>query len=162
MAITKAKKGELIAKFEDILKGATSAVFVRFRGVSVYDTTNMRRALRSAGVGYTVVKKTLLERALNSAGIKGTMPNLEGEVAIAYGKDALAPAREMLPFTKKHGEMLSMLGGIFEGEYRDKAGMMTIATIPSLQVLYSQFANVINSPIQGLVVALDAVAKKKG
>ena len=161
MAITKAKKGELILKFEEILKGATSLVFVRFRGVSVYDTTAMRRALRNAGVGYTVVKKTLLERVLNASGTKGSLPKLEGEVAIVYGKDAIAPAREILPFTKKHGEMFSMLGGIFEGEYRDKAGMMVIATIPSLQVLYGQFANVINSPIQGLVVALDAIAKKK-
>lgn len=161
MAITKAKKVELLAKFDEILKGATSMVFIRFRGVSVYDTTAMRRALRSAGVGYTVVKKTLLERVLNASGTKGTLPNLDGEVAIAYGADALAPAREILPFTKKHGEMFSMLGGIFAGEYRDKAGMMTIATIPSIQVLYGQFANVINSPIQGLVVALDAIAKQK-
>ena len=161
MAITKAKKVELVKKFEDILKGASTSVFIRFRGVSVYDTTLMRRALRNAGVGYTVVKKTLLERALKTTGIKGDLPNLEGEVAIAYGTDAIAPARELLPFTKKHGEMFSMLGGIFGGEYRDKAGIMTIATIPSIQVLYGQFANVINSPIQGLVVALDAIAKKK-
>ena len=42
-----------------------------------------------------------------------------------------------------------------------KEEMMAIALIPSQQTLYAQFVNVINSPIQGLVMALDAVAKKK-
>jgi ribosomal protein L10 len=43
----------------------------------------------------------------------------------------------------------------------EKAQMMEIATIPGLQTLYAQFVNVINSPIQGLVVALNAIAEKK-
>jgi ribosomal protein L10 len=39
--------------------------------------------------------------------------------------------------------------------------MMAIALIPSQQTLYAQFVNVINSPIQGLVVALSKIAEKK-
>lgn len=162
MAITKAKKSELIEKFDRILSDAATTVFVKFKGITVADTTLMRRALRDTGIGYTVVKKTLLERVLKARGYKGDLPALPGEVAIVYGKDAIAPAREIAVFAKKYGENLSLLGGIFEGAFRDKAGIVTIASIPSLQVLYGQFANVINSPIQGLAVALNEVAKKKG
>jgi large subunit ribosomal protein L10 len=162
MAITKAKKSELIEKFDRILSDAATTVFVKFKGITVADTTLMRRALRDAGIGYTVVKKTLLERVLKARGYKGDLPALPGEVAMVYGKDAVAPAREIAVFAKKYGENLSLLGGIFEGTFRDKAGIVTIASIPSLQVLYGQFANVINSPIQGLAVALNEVAKKKG
>lgn len=162
MAITKAKKSELIEKFDRILKDAVTTVFVGFKGITVADTTLMRRALRDAGIGYTVVKKTLLERALKARGYKGELPALPGEVAMVYGKDAVAPAREIAVYAKKHGGNLSLLGGIFEGAFRDKAGIITIASIPSLHVLYGQFANVINSPIQGLAVALSEVAKKKG
>jgi len=39
--------------------------------------------------------------------------------------------------------------------------MQEIATIPSLQVLRGMFVNVINSPIQGLAIALNAIAQKK-
>ena len=39
--------------------------------------------------------------------------------------------------------------------------MNDIAVIPPLEVLYSQFVNIINSPIQGFVVALDQIAKQK-
>ena len=54
-----------------------------------------------------------------------------------------------------------MIGGVFEKKYMNKAEIATIASIPSLKVLYGQFANVINSPIQGLVVAFDQIANKK-
>ena len=38
--------------------------------------------------------------------------------------------------------------------------MTVIASIPSMQVLRGMFVNVINSPIQGLVIALNAIAVK--
>jgi ribosomal protein L10 len=37
---------------------------------------------------------------------------------------------------------------------------LALAKIPSREVLLGQFVNVINSPIQGLVIALDAIAKQ--
>ena len=39
--------------------------------------------------------------------------------------------------------------------------MIEIASIPSLHVLRGMFVNAINSPIQGLVVALNGIADKK-
>jgi ribosomal protein L10 len=39
--------------------------------------------------------------------------------------------------------------------------MMEIAQIPDRQTLLGMFVNVINSPIQGLAVALNAVAEKR-
>ena len=54
------------------------------------------------------------------------------------------------------------MGGIFEGRFMDAAEMNEVATIPPVDVLRGMFANVINSPIQGLVVALNGIAEKKG
>lgn len=161
MALTKAKKAELISKFEKIVKETPSLVFVAFKGLTVADTTAMRRQLRSQNVGYVVAKKTLLSRALRGGGIEGTLPELPGEIAVAYGVDPIAPAREIAGFTKKYKEMLSIVGGVFGGTYMDKNAMVEIASIPPIQVLYGQFANVVNSPIQGLVMALDQIAKQK-
>jgi large subunit ribosomal protein L10 len=161
MALTKTKKVELIGKLEKIVGDTPNLVFVKFKGLSVLDTSLMRSALRSAGVGYMVVKKTLLKRVLDAAKFEGDLPSLDGEVAIVYGTDPIAPAREVAQFTKKYNEMLSMLGGVFERKYMNKAEIIAVASIPSLHVLYGQFANVINSPIQGLVVALDQIANKK-
>jgi large subunit ribosomal protein L10 len=160
MPITKNQKKEILEKIRGAVKSA-STVFVNFHGLGVFDSSEMRRALRGNNVGYFVTKKTLIKKALEGEKFENELPELDGEVAIAYGDDAIAPAREVYNFQKKFAGKLTILGGIFEGSFKDKESMMSIATIPSMQVLRGQFVNLINSPIQGLVVALNAIAEKK-
>ncbi len=162
MAITKAKKQEVIEKIAESVKDAASVVFVHFKGLSVGDTSAMRKSLREGGVGYYVAKKTLIRKALSEAGYTGTMPELPGEIALAWSKDdATQAARDVFEHGKKHKGALSIMGGIFDGAFTDAAGMNAIALIPSVPVLRGMFVNVINSPIQGFVIALDKIAEKK-
>lgn len=162
MAITKAKKEAVLAKVTDALKDAVSVVFVHFKGLSVADTSAVRKTLKQDGIGYYVAKKTLVKRALKDAGYAGDLPDLPGELAIAWSNDdATAAARGIHEAGKKHKDALAILGGVFEQRFLDKAGMTAIATIPPVPVLRGMFVNVINAPIQGLVIALDQIAKKK-
>ncbi len=161
MALTKQKKNELLTGFEKITKDAGSIVFVSAKGLKVSDTMKLRDTLAAAGANFKVVKKTLLKRALQSAGISGDMPELTGELAVAYSNDLTAPAREVWNFAKKFEDKITMLGGVFEKAFMDKAAITAIATIPATPVLRGMFVNVINSPIQGMVIALSEIAKKK-
>jgi len=161
MPITKDKKKEIIEKVSDLLKDSKSVVFFNFKGFSVKNTMEMRRTLRESKVGYLVAKKTLAKRAFTEAKISGEVPEMIGETAFAYGADLIAPAREVFNFQKKYKDSVSIVGGIFDGKYMNKEEMMSIALIPSQETLYAQFVNVINSPIQGLVMALSKIAEKK-
>jgi len=161
MPITLDKKKELVVILDKALKGANSVVFVKFDKLKVADVNNLRRTLQGESVGYQVAKKTLLKRALGSHGVTGTLPEIPGQVAIAYGADLLAPAREVLAFQKKHKDNISIVGGVFEGKYMDASEMMSIANIPPLQTLRGMFVNLINSPIQRFAVVLDQIAATK-
>jgi large subunit ribosomal protein L10 len=161
MAITKAKKQEIVAHVAQILSSAKSVTFVNFHKVTVLEMTNVRKQLRGQGVGFYVAKKTLAKLALDKAGISGELPELNGEVALVYSEDLLASAREIHAFQKSLDGRISILGGIFEGTYKNKSDMESIALIPDRKTLYAQFLNVINSPIQGFVVALNAIADKR-
>lgn len=88
------------------------------------------------------------------------MPVLDGEFGLAYGTDLVAPAREIYEFQKKLKDQINIVGGVFENKYMNKENMLSIATIPPLQTLRGMFVNVINSPIQGLAIVLDQMAKK--
>lgn len=160
MAITKAKKETILAKLGDIKKNSDSIVFVNFKGVTVQDTTAMRRKLREEGVGYLVAKKTLIGKAFEGA-FTGEAPVLEGEIAVAYSKDAILPAQQVKEFAKKYKEAVSIAGGVFQGVYKNKAEMTEIASIPALPVLRGMFAQVINSPRQRFAVVLSKVAETK-
>ncbi len=161
MAVTRQKKEKVIAQIKDAAQNAESIVFVNFHGLGVSDTSELRSALREEGVSYTVARKTLIRRAFSEVKFKGGIPELPGEIAVAYGADPVLPASKIADFAKKHEENISIVGGVFEGKYMDQAEMENIASIPSMEVLRGMFVNVINSPIAGLAIVLDAVANKK-
>lgn len=160
MAITKAKKADILAKLDEIKGSADSIVFVNFNKLEGTNVTAMRAALRDVGVGYFVAKKTLIARSFADT-FSGTMPELDGEIAVAYSTDAIAPAQNIKEFAGKFKDKLAIVGGVFQGVYKDKAEMTEIASIPPLDVLRGMFAQVINSPRQRLAVVLGEVAKTK-
>jgi large subunit ribosomal protein L10 len=158
--LQKSKKEEMIKDITKTIKDSKSVVFVNFHGIGATHETALRRDLRKESVGYKVSRKTLLARALKGLA-QGEVPALPGEVAIAYGTDEIAPAREIYNFQKTHKGLLSILGGIFEGKFVDGAYMTELATIPGREVLLSKIAYLLKSPIQRLAIAVSEVAKKK-
>ena len=160
MAITKAKKQDILAKLEGIKNESESIVFVSFKGITVKDTTALRRKLREAGVGYFVAKKTLMKRAFDGA-YTGEMPELDGEIAVAYSTDAIAPAQQVKEFASKFKDNLAIVGGVFQGVYKSKAEMTEIASIPPLQTLRGMFAQLLNSPATRFAVVLSKVSETK-
>lgn len=161
MAINKEKKKKIVSDVSKVVKDSDSVVFVNFHGLPVADTTILRKTLKGQGIGYLVSKKTLAKRALNDAKIEGVLPTMEGELSLAYGKDLIAPAREVYAFQKKYPNLIQIIGGVFEKRYMNKEEMTDIAAIPPIQVLYGQVVNLINSPIQQFVMALGQIAKIK-
>jgi large subunit ribosomal protein L10 len=161
MAISRQKKEEMWKKVEGIAADSTSVVFVGFKGLTVADASAMRRTMRGSGVGYRVVKKRIAAKVLSGTKVTGEFPKLSGQVGLAYSADLIAPAREVFAAGKKLEGKVSILGGIFDGAYMSAAQLTEIASIPSMDGLRGMFVNVINSPIQGLVIALSEIAKKK-
>lgn len=155
MAITKQKKEEIVGKISDIAKKAKTLVFANFKGLTVAQQSEMRKALRAQDIGYTVAKKSLLRRAIDG------LPELEGEIALVSGiEDELAPARELATFIKKFGERLAFAGGVFQGKFVGKEEITAIAAIPGVDALRAQFVQLINSPLQRFAVVLSAKAEK--
>lgn len=168
MAINKQKKVEIVDKLKKAVSGATSLVFVNFHGLTVADSTKLRKILKLKNVGYVVAKKTLLKRALDATKVEGEIPPLDGEIALVYlpargaqagGTDQIEPAREIYTFQKDHKEHIKIVGGVFDGKYVSALSMTEIATIPSREALYGQLVGMFASPIRGFAVALSEIAK---
>ena len=161
MALSKQKKAEILEKLGKIVKNSLSIVLVNFHSLPVTESSLIRKAFRKKAIGYTIAKKTLTKKVLSEGGILGAMPDLPGELGIVYGTDLIEPARETYSFQKKFDKKIQIVGGVFEGRFMNQSEMLTIAQIPALQTLYTQFVNLINSPIRGLVIALNAITQVK-
>ena len=162
MAITKQKKTEIITRIEAGLKEAETVTFVNFHGLSVTEVTVLRKNLRDAGVKYYVAKKTLVKRALDAQKVTGTQPPLVGELALAWSDDAVASAKGVFEFQKTHKDKVSLMGGVYQGAYMSKEEITTLASIPSMLGLRTQFVGMLNSSIASFVRVIDAKAKKDG
>lgn len=92
MAVSREKKGEILAKLKKIVKDSASVVFINFHGLPVTESSNIRKTLKAKGVGYTVAKKSLTRKALAEGGIDGVMPELPGELGLVYLPDFVIQA----------------------------------------------------------------------
>lgn len=166
------KKKQAVVNLTNKLKEAKAFVLADYRGLTVEQDTELRRALRKADVEYKVVKNSLVRFAVKENGLDELTPFLEGPTSLALSNtDPVAPAKVLAEYAKKY-DKLELKVGVVEGKVIDIAGIKALADLPSREVLIAQvlggfnapitgFVNVLNGNIRGLVVALNAIAEKK-
>ncbi|MCX7921180.1 MAG: 50S ribosomal protein L10 [Clostridia bacterium] len=167
------QKKEVVRELTEKVKAAKAIVLADYRGLTVEQDTELRNALRKAGVEYRVVKNTLTRFAMKENGLVDIDGYLSGPTSIAMSDvDPVAPAKVMAEFAKKY-EKLELKAGTVEGKVIGADGVKALADLPSREVLIAKvlggfnapisgFVNVLNGNIRGLVVALNAIAEKKG
>ena len=160
MSINKQKKGEILEKIQKKLNKAEFVAFVNFHGLNVALVSDLRKKLKVAGAEYNVAKKTLVKKGLSGISYGGELPKLDGEVAVITSADPLAPSKVIQEFIKKN-KVLAALGGVYDKNYVGGDVIKMLGSIPPREVLLAQIVNIINSPIQGIVVVLDKISKLK-
>ena len=121
----------------------------------------MRKALREAGVHYTVVKNTLTGRACEMVGYGDMKQYLNGMTAIAISEnDAVAPAKVLKKYADKV-ESFKILAGYLDGAVIDEATVNALADIPSKETLIAKFLGSIQSPVYGFAYAIQAIIDKQ-
>ena len=153
------EKQAYVAALTEKLNGATTGVIVSYSGITVEDDTKLRRELREAGVEYTVVKNTMLRRAAEAANLNGLDDVLKGSTALAICDDYTAAAKILCKYADD-SKTFEVKAGFMDGEVIDAAKVNELAKLPSKEGLLSMLLSVLNGPIRGLAVALNAVAEK--
>ena len=154
-------KKQVVAELVEKFNAAKTVVVVDYRGLTVAQATKLRKQLREAGVEYRVVKNTLLSIAAKEAGAEALVPTFKGVTAIAFGgEDLIAPAQIIAKFAKDN-KLPEIKGGLLEGEFLDKDGVVALGELPSKEVLLAQVASCFQAPIQRMAYVLEEVRKSK-
>ena len=155
-------KQPIVQEISENIKDAQSVVVVDYRGLTVAEDTQLRKALREAGVSYKVYKNTLVNRAIAGTEFESLKESLEGPSAFAISKDdATAPARILAKFAKT-APALEIKAGVVEGTFYDANGMKAIANVPSREELLSKLLGSLQSPITNLARVLNQIAENGG
>ncbi len=156
-----AAKAELVKSAAEKIQKASSVVLFDYRGLTVAEVTELRNQMRAEGVEYMVIKNHIVSRACDACGISGMEEMLKGPSAFAFGyDDAVTPARILKSFMKKF-KKCEFKGGIIEGTVTSAKDIDAIADLPSREVLIARLLGSMMSPISGLAIVLDQIAKKQ-
>ncbi len=154
-----AAKQQAVEEIASKLKASTTTVIADYRGLNVAQVTELRKQLREAGVDFQVLKNSLVSRAADSAELGDLNAVLTGPTAVAFGTDAVAPAKILNDFAKKN-DALKIKGGVVEGRVVDTAQIQALANLPSREGLLSMLLSVLQAPMRNVALAVKAVAEK--
>jgi large subunit ribosomal protein L10 len=139
-----AEKTSAVAEITENFSSASAAVITEYRGLSVKQVTQLRRALGS-DTTYAVVKNTLTKRAAADAGVPIDDSLLTGPTAIAFVKgDPVEAAKGLRDFAKTN-PLLVIKGGILDGKALSADEVNKIADLDSREVLLAKLAGALKA-----------------
>lgn len=171
MAISRARKEELVTQYVDLLERSDAVIVTDYTGMGVKQLEELRVEVRKADGALFVTKNTLLRVALEQVGKPVPTDLLNGQVAVGFALgEAPTLAKALADYADKE-DIFEIKGGLFGDELISKDQVESLAKMPSLDQLRSQMVGLLSAPARNLasVVAsgvrqvvnvLDAYAKK--
>ena len=157
---TIAKKQEQVQVVLEKMNNAGSTVFVDYLGLTVAEVTELRVKLHAENCEMKVTKNNILRRAVEQVGCTEVEQHLVGPCAYVIAQDEVTAAKIVYEFAKNR-EKLSVKAGIVNGAYMTEAQMAALAKLPNKLGMVSMLLSVLQAPIRGLAVALNAVSEQK-
>ncbi|MCL6623546.1 MAG: 50S ribosomal protein L10 [Fimbriimonadales bacterium] len=167
------EKVATVEKARQWYEKSIGVVFTDYRGLTVSEMQALRRALRSAGAEFRVVKNTLLRLALGEDIQKWPPEFHSGPTATAFVMgDESACAKALVAFAKEH-RALQIKGAYLEGRVLGPQEFLQYSQLPTRQELLAIIAGLVVAPLQGIagvasevlagpVRAVAAIAEKAG
>ena len=153
------QKSQVVSEIKEKLDNARSVVLFDYRGLTVSEVNELRRALKEAGASYKVYKNTLLVRALDDSN-RELENYLIGPSAISFSTDELVPVKVISEFAKEH-EALELKAGIVEGKVANASELAKYAAIPSREGLLTMLAGGMIGVVRDLSICLDLYSNQK-
>jgi len=151
------RKVAMLAEIKDRMERASIAISADYRGLSVAQMTDLRRALRPANVEVKVVKNTLAAMAAEQAGRSEMSQLVTGPTALALGfGDPIAPVKALTEFIRARRLTITIHGGWLEGRVLDRAELESLATLPSREQLIANVIGKLQSPLYNFAGLLQA------
>jgi len=152
-------KGAAVAELTDNFRNSPATVLTEYRGLTVSQLTQLRRALGST-TSYAVAKNTLAKRAATDAGIDGLDALFTGPTALAFvSGDPVEAAKGLRDFAKAN-PLLVIKGGVFEGKAISAAEVTKLADLESREVLLAKLAGAMKANLSKAAAVFQAPLSK--
>ena len=161
MSLNRNEKAAVIEGVSAQAAKSQTLAMAEYRGLTVENLNKLRVDARSKGVYLHVLKNTLARRAVAGTPFEVASESMVGPLIYGFSEDAVAAAKVIADFAKSNDKLV-IKAGAYAGKVLDVNGVKALAAIPSKEVLLSQIAGLLKSPVQRTAAVLAALAEKKG
>lgn len=171
MALTKAKKQEVVAEVAELLSTSKMTVVAQYKGTTVKALQGLRRKARDNGTQVKIAKNRLVRQALKQTkGLKDIDASaLEGMLLYAFNADdEVAPAQVLADFAKANPSIVFAGAISADGKFLTANEVKALAALPGKNELIAQVIATLTAPLNdvtnglsgNLHALLDGVAAK--
>ncbi|MEM6327502.1 MAG: 50S ribosomal protein L10 [Bacteroidota bacterium] len=158
MPLTREQKQEALADIQAALSDASTVYLTDYKGLTVDQANQLRRAFREADVKFRVLKNTLLRRAMeDKGGFDDLLDQLNGPTAVAFTNDPASPAKVIKKFLDDtDGEIPRFKGAYVEGAIYPEGQLDALASLKSKDELIADVLALLLAPVTNIASALNA------
>ncbi len=161
MSLNRNEKAAVVTGVSTQVARSQTLALAEYRGLTVEHLNKLRREARDKGVYLHVLKNTLARRAVAGTPFEVASGVMVGPLIYGFSEDAVAAAKVVTDFAKGNDKLV-IKGGAYAGKVLNADGIKALAAIPSREVLISQVAGLLKSPVQRMAAVLAALAEQRG
>lgn len=156
----RAEKQSITSEYKARLNSSPFFIVVDYKGLKVAPMTELRKRLNKAGAEVHVVKNSIFRIAAKEAGIGDLNGTLTGQIAVVTGQRDIAATAKVLKMFSSEFEKPKIKFGYLSNQRLDGSEIMTLADLPSLEVLRGKLLGLLNTPATKLVQLLNTPASQ--
>jgi large subunit ribosomal protein L10 len=156
----RSQKAATIETIEAQIRATGAIIVTDYRGLTVDQIRRLRVDLGPLDATLRVAKNTLARIAAQNAGVDDLVELLRGPTAIAFCHGDPAPVARKLADVARETRILTLKGGLVEGQRLNEAAVVRLATLPPKDALRAQFVGTVQAPLVGFVSLLAQAARE--
>lgn len=154
------EKQNLTKEYLARLNASPFFILVDYKGLNVGHLTELRKRLTKAGAEVHIVKNSIFRLAAKEAGVADLNGALAGQLAVVTGQRDISTAAKVVKTFGSEFDKLKVHFGYLNNQRLEQASIMTLADLPSLEVLRGQLLGVLSAPTTKLVRLLNTPASQ--
>ena len=154
-------KQNVVKEIMEKANKSSTIIVAEYRGLTVAQLQELRRALRKEESELCVYKNSLVERASDELGYSDLKQLLEGPNAVFFSEEIGGGAKVLAKYAKRYGDSLKIKGGIFEGKFADKNGVIEVSKLPNKEGMLAMLLSCLQAPVRQFACTVKAVADAK-
>lgn len=150
LAISKARKQELVAQYKTWLTDSEAVVLTEYSGLDMLSIDKLREDMREAGGEFHILKNTLAKVAFSGAGYDAPDNFFIGSTAIGIAFEDPPGVAKALADLEKDTEFVKIKGGFMGSDLMTAEQIKVMAELPPLPVVRGQLLGTIMAPASQL------------